>query len=859
MLQTELYSHSADVALICETWFTKNHSSDIANINGFSVFRKDRSVRKGGGVAIYINESFSATKVDMPSDSVKGLEIIWVGFDHNGVKYYLAVVYHPPKPQYTPIELKSALANDIEALQASESDSVIIVGGDFNNLDVDFLSCELGLSCLATGPTHGANTLDRIFVNLPYRYSAIEHVSLIKTKHKLICAKDCNGTTTTHIGVKANRVKIYDLRIDNIDRLRHKLLQLRWFTSNTAKLLDLNQFYTLFVEAFKTAIDECVPCKSVTMRGKDPPFCTPLIKCLLKQRCKLRMAGRISEADAINSKIGCLINESNNRTFQNTSKSSVKELWYAVQKNRTKRNPSSHKIPPDVFNKYFTQISCDSSSPYDFSLPDYPGNGISASQNYTPTPEHDDAVTSHIKSTCSVLAVERMLSRIKCKSVANDGIPMWAWRSCSVEIADIVSYIFIKSITDTVVPTSWKCAIVTPIPKVDHPLAINDFRPISVVPILSRLLEKIVVKNFLYQILDNYQFNDQFAFRPLGSTTLALTTFMHRVTALLEVNNYVSCVFIDFTKAFDMVDRDILLSKIVALNVPNHIACWIAAFLSDRSQAVRVNGNMSSFLDFNRGVIQGTSLGPLLFSIMISDLQPVSSDNFMVKFADDGTLIVPSNSSVNMSEEFDNVQNWAIRNHMAINLGKTKEIIFHRPAARPTLPPPPLTNIQRVTFIKLLGINFAHNINFANHVRDVLSICSQRMFLLKSFKVKGLNSDCLQIIFHSLILSRILYALPAWGGHVSGSEIQKIDSLLKKCKKYGYTTVAYKFEDILTDADDRLFNLAKRANHPLNSLLPPLKEDTRALRPKGHNFSLPNIKYETYKCSFVIRSLFNFL
>ena len=110
-------------------------------------------------------------------------------------------------------------------------------------------------------------------------------------------------------------------------------------------------------------------------------------------------------------------------------------------------------------------------------------------------------------------------------------------------------------------PEQWKRSVITPVPKVSRPMSISQFRPISVTPILSHLAEKLVVRNWLFPAIESTVIADQFAFKPTGSTTCTLTFFMHHVTRLLEDNSYVRCLLIDFSKAFDVVDHGILVSK----------------------------------------------------------------------------------------------------------------------------------------------------------------------------------------------------------------------------------------------------------------------------------------------------------
>jgi len=118
------------------------------------------------------------------------------------------------------------------------------------------------------------------------------------------------------------------------------------------------------------------------------------------------------------------------------------------------------------------------------------------------------------------------------------------------------------------IPLVWKTAHITPVPKTSIITGPGDLRPISVTSILSRTVEQVVVKNYLTPLLDSTSFYDQYAYKPTGSTTCALADLTYRVHTLLESNQYVRCVLIDFSKAFDTVDHAILVRKLFSLKVP---------------------------------------------------------------------------------------------------------------------------------------------------------------------------------------------------------------------------------------------------------------------------------------------------
>jgi len=303
------------------------------------------------------------------------------------------------------------------------------------------------------------------------------------------------------------------------------------------------------------------------------------------------------------------------------------------------------------------------------------------------------------------------------------------------------------------------------------------------------------------------------------------------------------------------------MRKTKSLAIPANIYNWIISFLSDRVQVVKGHGSVKSQpLSINLGTIQGSGLGPTLYIIMKKDLKALSVFiNILFKFADDTTLTVPRKTDFSIVEEFEHVLHWAAVNKMKINKSKTKEIVFHRLSVRHDILPCQIDGVDQVIEANLLGVIFGNRLNFDSHVIQTLKICSQRMYILKQLMHQGLPVKQLQTICCSIIISRIMYAACAWGGHLSAYLIGKINTLLQKLKKYGYMTDSINFETSLAQADHDFFKKISNIYHCANCLLSWLNIGNIDLRNKGHQYYLPNCKYETYKKSYVPRILFSVL
>ena len=219
-----------------------------------------------------------------------------------------------------------------------------------------------------------------------------------------------------------------------------------------------------------------------------------------------------------------------------------------------------------------------------------------------------------------------------------------------------------------------------PVPKVSKPQKPNDFRPISITAVLSRTLERHVVRSFLYPALqkppDGLYFGDQFAFRPTGSTTAALIALLHTVRTMLSCNEYVRVFALDFSKAFDTVRHSTLMAKMATLQLPDQVYNWIKNFFEDQSHCTKFGGEISTTASIRASVIQGSGLGPASFLVTAADLRPLSDHNRITKFADDTYLIVPASNTATCHDELQHIQQWAENNNLQLNQANTKEIVF---------------------------------------------------------------------------------------------------------------------------------------------------------------------------------------
>ena len=401
---------------------------------------------------------------------------------------------------------------------------------------------------------------------------------------------------------------------------------------------------------------------------------------------------QLDKANILSTKIGKLISEHRSSILSQVDYRSSKELWATVKPtlkagncNRSLSARFGDKFADtDAINEFFANIATDAH---------YDSGVIEKLIDSLPVYSQTRGVLFY------EYEVFKMLTKVKKTAAGVDKLPYWLFRECADSLTPVVTHVFNVILSSGTPPSAWKRAIVTPIPKVSQPKDYQDLRPISVTSILSRLFERLIVSKFLLPALPKPLFNDQFAFRPTGSTTAALAYVLHHITRMLEDNSYVRVLFIDYSRAFDTINHELLIRKLMTFDVPSNVVRWIANFLTGRTQAVSSDCKLSSWLPITQSIVQGSGIGPLLYIIFASDLKLLSAVNVLCKYADDKTLLIPEKTDICLEDEFDHIMFWSAQNKLKLNLAKTKEMVFHRPSPYHFVDPPLLHNIERVSKI----------------------------------------------------------------------------------------------------------------------------------------------------------------
>ena len=198
---------------------------------------------------------------------------------------------------------------------------------------------------------------------------------------------------------------------------------------------------------------------------------------------------------------------------------------------------------------------------------------------------------------------------------------------------------------------------------------------------------------------------------------------------MLLSNPYVVVISLDFSKAFDTVRHSTLLEKMAQLNMPDEVYNWSVDYFSGHAHCTVYRDQRSTLKAIS--IIQGSAIGPAACMVNAGDLQAVTSNNQLIKFADDTYLVISASNVDTQSAEIDNIETWARENNLMLNRTKMKEIIFvDTKRRRQVAAPPALPGIDRVTSLKILGVTMTNDISVSDHIRHIISDCTQTLYAL---------------------------------------------------------------------------------------------------------------------------------
>ena len=778
-----------DVLAINETRLSDLIDDSCIHIQGYDIVRRDRN-RNGGGVCLYIRSSINfKTRSNLMSDIYEA--IVVEIFKPNSQPFCIVAVYRPPG---TEDEFFCYYEDVIKSLDFENKEIIVI--GDMNcNYLAESRNSELihlteisevyQLTQIINKPTRitltSKSLIDLIFTNQESRVVSHGVIDCGINDHCLVYVvrKIAVPTNNRHKYIATRSFKNF-----NSSFFIQELQSLPW---GDIEFLDSpDEMWDVWKQLFTSVANKHAPLKTKRVRHKVSPWLTPDLKGMIIKRNNLKKkAVRSGDLNDWN-EYKRLRNKTNNKLrdtkaayyhkeIENNS-GNVREIWKTINDlmsrkiksntiNELKVNNLSFTEPSEIadeLNKHFTEVGSTLASIL-------PQNNCDFKQYLLKTKTNFRLEKISVKSV-----LETLNCLVTKKAVGLDHISSKLLKVAAPVLAESLCKIFNKSVETGTFPSEWKSAKVFPVHKKDDKSDPNNYRPISVLPAVGKVFERIIYDQ-LYSYLSRNKIltKHQSGFRSLHSTVTALLDATNEWYFNIDQGNTNVVVFLDLAKAFDTVSHQILLNKLELYGISGPTLDWFKSYLFNRDQVCVVQGYTSEPRKISCGVPQGSILGPLLFLIYINDLPACLKYATARMFADDTTITNSHKSTARLHREvnhdLNNLQNWLLANQLSLNVLKTEYMYFASDYNLSNLgifviDPLKIGEqpITRVRSTKSLGVVFDQRLVWEEHVDSLCKRVSSGLAALKQAR-QYVPQDTLLMIYNAVIKPLFDYCDVVWG------------------------------------------------------------------------------------------------
>lgn len=811
-LKDYICTEDFSIFAVSETWLNENTDTSNFIIPNYRLIRKDRAGR-GGGIGLFIKDSIKYNLIDQPNCNF--LEQLWISVKLLGKSYMFGALYRPPK-----LNINSAL----EELDSSLSlimpncDAIVMMG----DLNVDLL-CMDNVSSLSltnlfetydlnqiisepTRVTHQTSTLlDIIAISKSETIKNTKVVDIPEISDH--CLTSCE-ISNVKVNSKVKFVQYRDFKYFNEESFAHDLKTVDW--DYIYSLNNVDDMIHFFNEKVLQLFDIHAPLRTVRVSKQPAPWMTNTIKDMIKLRNNAFNKYKKTKCptdfscykDLRNYTTGAIRREKRAYLDFVLRNKNSKRTWQTLRamdfiSDKKISNLPDHLCDVDVINSYFNVNTNSNTNENRDLLNKY---------NNIPNLEHSFRFTTTDNNN-----IQRCILKIKSNSTGLDGISIKMLLIVSTYLINYITFIVNSTITNSRFPSVWKHSTILPLAKIDNPTEISHLRPISILPTISKILEMV-----LYQQMSEYVLTHniipamQSGFRPNHGTATALTCITDDIVHNTDENKLTCLILLDFSKAFDTLDHEILCNKLIFFGFDTQAVALIRNYLSGRTQRVRLNSNVSSPLPVKCGVPQGSILGPLLFTIYISDFHSVVSTCTVHHYADDTQIyhnfttdnLITANNKIN--EDLNSLLQISLAHKLKLNPNKSQVMLFG-PKKKRLIATNLLnislgdTNLKIFNECKNLGVWFDSDLRFTKHVNHVLKTSYNILKQLYPHR-NTINQNLKLKLCESLILSKLSYCDVVFGSYLLKIDKNRLQRIQNSCIRFSYGIrkfdhISHKFQD----------------------------------------------------------------